>query len=236
MLNKDEFLSTHPDVHTGMDAYSVDGEKLGEVERLDSDSVTIEKGWFFPKDFTIRYDDIVDIREDHVVVSRSRADLEGWRDEGYSGWEEYDQANEESRMDTDRQTRRGASSKDETRIPIREEELEAEKRQHEGDVRLKKVVHTETQHMKVPVQKEEVIIERVPIEESEMRETGDVEFREEEVRIPIVEEEVEIRKRPVVKEEVRAHKETRTEQRDVRGEVRKEDVKVERNEPKKRNR
>jgi len=97
MLHKDEFLSTHPGIHTGMDAYSVDGEKLGEVERLDEDSVTIEKGWFFPRDFTVRYDDIVDIREDHLVVSRSRADLEGWRDEGYSGWEEYDRANAEPR-------------------------------------------------------------------------------------------------------------------------------------------
>jgi len=48
MLHKDEFLNAHPDVHTGMNAYSVDGEKLGEVEMLDEDSMTIEKGWFFP--------------------------------------------------------------------------------------------------------------------------------------------------------------------------------------------
>jgi stress response protein YsnF len=152
MLNKDEFLSTHPDVHTGMDAYSVDGEKLGEVERLDNDSVTIEKGWFFPRDFTIRYDDIVDIREDHVVVSRSRADLEGWRDEGYSGWDEYDQAN--------RETRRQARQEDETRIPIREEELEAEKRQRQGDVRLRKATHTEAERLRTPGQKEDTKVER----------------------------------------------------------------------------
>jgi uncharacterized protein (TIGR02271 family) len=228
MLHKDEFLIAHPDVRTGMDAYSVDGEKLGEVERLDEDSVTIEKGWFFPRDFSIRYDDIVDIREDHVVVSRSRSDLEGWRDEGYSGWDEYDRANTE--------TRREARREDETRMPIREQELEAEKRQHEGDVRLKKVVHTETEHMKVPVEKEDVVIERAPAEEPETREAGEAQSREEEVRIPIVEEGVEVRKRPVVKEEVRAHKETHVGQKDVSGKVRKEDVQVERNEPKRRNR
>jgi uncharacterized protein (TIGR02271 family) len=224
MLNKDEFLSAHPDIHTGMDAYSVDGEKLGEVERLDDDSITIEKGWFFPRDFTIRYDDVVDIREDHLVVSRSRADLEGWQDEGYSGWDEYDRANRETTKET-----RG---EEETRIPIREEELEAEKQRREGDVRLKKVVHTETRHMKVPAEKEDVVVERVPVEESEARETGEAEFREEEARIPIVEEDVEVRKRPVVKEEVRAHKESHRPEKDVRGKVRKEDVKVERNEPK----
>jgi len=60
-----------------MDAYSVDGEKLGEVEMLEEDSMTIEKGWFFPRDFTVRYDDVVDVRKDRLVISRSRVDLEG---------------------------------------------------------------------------------------------------------------------------------------------------------------
>ncbi len=226
MLNKDEFLNTHPDLHTGMDAFSVDGEKLGEVERLDDDSITIEKGWFFPRDFTIRYDDVVDIREDHLVVSRSRADLEGWRDEGYTGWDDYDRAN--------RETTREAGQREETKIPLREEELEAEKQQREGEVRLHKVVHTETREMKVPIQKEEVVIERTPVEEPYGRDIGEAEFREEEVRIPIVEEEVEVRKRPVVKEEIRAHKEARTEEEEVSGEVRKEDIEVERKEPKSR--
>ena len=226
MLNKDEFLNTHPDIHTGMDAFSVDGEKLGEVERLDDDSITIEKGWFFPRDFTIRYDDVVDIREDHLVVSRSRADLKGWRDEGYSGWDEYDRAN--------RETTREAGQREETRIPLREEELEAEKQQREGEARLHKVVHTETKRMKVPVEKEEVVIERTPVEEPYGRDIGEAEFGEEEVRIPIVEEEVEIRKRPVVKEEVRTRKESRTEEREVGGEVRKEDIEVERKEPRPR--
>jgi uncharacterized protein (TIGR02271 family) len=231
MLNKGEFLNTHPDVHTGMDAYSVDGEKLGEVERLDDDSITIEKGWFFPRDFTIRYDDVVDIREDRLVVSRSRADLEGWRDEGYSGWNEYDRANMESPRKTGRQETRKAGQ-EETRIPLREEELEAEKQRREGEVRLRKTVHTESKHMEVPLEKEDVEIERVPAEEPEARDIGEAEFREEDVRIPIVEEEVEVRKRPVVKEEVRARKQSRTQQKDVSGKIRKEDVKVEREEPK----
>jgi hypothetical protein len=133
MLHKNEFLSSHPDVHAGMDAYSVDGEKLGELERLDENSVTIEKGWFFPRDFTVRYDDIVDIREDRVVVSRSRKDLEGWQDEGYSGWDEYDRAKAEVHMETGRQTRREAGGKDETKTPV---------------------------HMEVPTQKEDVKVER----------------------------------------------------------------------------
>lgn len=215
MLRKDEFLSTHPDVRTGMDAYTVDGEKLGEVRRLDEDSITIEKGWFFPKDFTVRYDDVVDTREDHVIVRESRGDLDAWRDDRYAGWSEYDQAN----------------AAEETRMPLHEEELEAERRQRQGEVRLHKTVHTETRHMEVPVTREEVVVERVPVEEPG-RDVGDRAFGEEEARIPIVEEEVEVRKRPVVKEEVRARKERHTEKRDVSGKVRKEDVRVERDRPK----
>ena len=222
MLRKNDFLSTHPEIHTHMDAYSLDGEKLGEVETLDEDSITIEKGWFFPKDFTIRYDDVVDIREDHLIVNRGRTDLEEWRTPDYAGWEEYDRT---SRADLGR--REAGRTEEEARIPIREEELEAEKIRKEDEVRLHKVVHTEMKHMEVPVQKEEVIIERVPASEASQADTGGA-FREEETRIPIMEEEVEVSKRPVVKEEVRARKERRTENRDVSGEVRKEDVEVER--------
>lgn len=217
MLNKNDFLSTHPEIHTNMDVYSLDGEKLGEVERLDDDSITIEKGWFFPKDFTIRYDDVVDIREDHLIVNRGRTDLDEWRAPDYRGWDEYDRTNRaEGRTD------------EEARIPLREEELEAEKVRREDEVRLHKVVHTEMKHMEVPVEKEELVIERVPASQAGAADTGAGAFREDETRIPIMEEEVQVSKRPVVKEEVRAHKKTRTEKRDVSGEVRKEDIEVER--------
>lgn len=215
MLHKNDFLSTHPDIRTHMDAYSLDGEKLGEVERLDEDSITIEKGWFFPRDFTIRYDDVVDIREDHLIVNRGRTDLDEWRTPEYGGWDEYDRA---SRTETE----------EEARIPLHEEELEAEKTRREDEVRLHKVVHTEMKHMEVPVQKEDVIIERVPADQARGADIGEGAFREDETRIPIMEEEVEVSKRPVVKEEVRARKQRRTEQRDVSGEVRKEDIEIER--------
>ncbi len=37
MQHKNDFLNVHPEIHTHMDAYSLDGEKLGEVERLAAD-------------------------------------------------------------------------------------------------------------------------------------------------------------------------------------------------------
>jgi len=76
MLTKEEFVKTHPDVRVGMTAYSMDGEKLGVIERVAEDNLTIERGWFFHKDFVIPYDDIEDIRADQVIVRQRREDFE----------------------------------------------------------------------------------------------------------------------------------------------------------------
>ncbi len=62
MLTKEEFVKTHPDIRAGMTVYSTDDEKLGVIERFDDDNFTVERGWFFHKDFMIPYDDIEDIR------------------------------------------------------------------------------------------------------------------------------------------------------------------------------
>jgi len=84
MSRKDEFLGTHPDVRTGMDVCNLDGEKLGEIERLDEDNILVEKGWLFPRDFSVRYDDVVDIRKDCLVIAEDRTNVPDDRDEGYS--------------------------------------------------------------------------------------------------------------------------------------------------------
>ncbi len=244
MLTKEEFVKTHPDVRLGMTAYSIDGEKLGVIERIDEDSLIIERGWFFHKDFTIPYDDIEDIREDQVIVRQRREDFErerteagrmeeaGRREESEftgrtGGMGEYERGREEETGGYGR-----GRETEEARIPIREEELKAEKRAKESEVGIRKEVRTETEHLEVPVQKEDVIVERAPAEEESWTSVaGEKAFEEEEIRIPVKEEEVEVTKRPVVKEEVRVRKEARTETEPVSGEVRKEEVKVEPNKP-----
>ncbi len=237
MLTKEEFVKTHPDVRVGMTVHSIDDEKLGVIERIDEDNLLIERGWFFHKDFTIPYDDIEDIREDQVIVRLRREDFEERRAEegqvreeseftgstGGSG--EYERGHEEETSEYGR-----GRETEEARIPLREEKLEAEKRAQESEVVIRQEVRTETEHLEVPVQKEDVVGERAPVEEETWRTVaGETAFEEEEFRIPVKEEEVEVSKRPVVKEEVRVRKETRTENEPVGGEVRKEDVKVEPN-------
>ncbi len=222
MLTKEEFVKTHPDIRVGMTAYSMDGDKLGVIERVDENNLMIERGWFFHKDFVIPYDDIEDIGGDRVILRRRREDLE-------------EERVEEERMEEPEFTGRAGGmgeygrgrETEEARIPVREEELEAEKRAKKSEVGIRKEVRTETEHLEVPIQKEDIIIERAPAQESWTSVAGEKAFEEEEIRIPVKEEEVEVSKRPVVKEEVRVRKETRTENQPVRGAVRKEEVKVE---------
>src|SRR5512135_1621593 len=86
------------------------------------------------------------------------------------------------------------------RIQLREEELLAHKQLVEtGEVRVRKEVVTEHRTMEVPVQREEVVIER----QAPTGEPAASDIRPgEEIRIPVRKEQVTVEKRPVVKEEV----------------------------------
>jgi uncharacterized protein (TIGR02271 family) len=111
-------------------------------------------------------------------------------------------------------------------MELREEELHARKTPVQtGEVRVRKEVTTEHKTLDVPVQREEVVIERHPASghasSSEIREG-------EELRIPVMEEQVNVEKRAVVKEEVSVGKRTVNETEHVSGDVRKENVRVER--------
>jgi uncharacterized protein (TIGR02271 family) len=115
-------------------------------------------------------------------------------------------------------------------IEVKEERLHAEKRPVEtGEVTVRKEVHTENRTIEVPVQREEVVIERTPVHGRAATEgiTGDAIRAGEEVRIPVREEQVNVTKEAVVNEEVRVGKRTVQDTERVSGQVRKEEVKVE---------
>ena len=113
------------------------------------------------------------------------------------------------------------------RIQLREEELQVHKQLVEtGKVRVRKEVVTEHRTIEVPVQREEIVIERhapngAPVPDSNIG-PG------EEIHIPVRREQVFVEKRPVVKEEVTVGKRVVQDTERVGGEVRKEEVRVER--------
>ncbi|MBV9670665.1 MAG: YsnF/AvaK domain-containing protein, partial [Acidobacteriales bacterium] len=91
------------------------------------------------------------------------------------------------------------------RIQLLSEVLNVRKdRVQRGEVRLRKEVVSETQTVQVPVRREELVIERTPVEGQRMA-AGQI-GSEKEIRVPLSEERATVEKRPVVREEVRVGK------------------------------
>jgi uncharacterized protein (TIGR02271 family) len=110
-----------------------------------------------------------------------------------------------------------------------EEEVRVGTAQRErGRARLRKYVVTEQVETTVPVQHEEVRVEREPITEDNVdRAMEGPEISEEEHEVVLHEEEPLVDKRVVPKERVRLEKDTVTEQAEVSEEVRKERIEAE---------
>jgi uncharacterized protein (TIGR02271 family) len=96
-----------------------------------------------------------------------------------------------------------------------------------GRARLRKYVTTEQQTVTVPVQREEVRVEREPITDANLAAaTSGPAISEEEHEVTLHEETPVVEKRAVPKERVRLGTETVTEERQVTEEVRKEQIEV----------
>jgi uncharacterized protein (TIGR02271 family) len=231
--NRTSFQTRFPAMTEGQTVYSKNGERLGKITQMGDDVIRIEKGIFFPKDFTCRYDDISDVRDDNVYLNLDASELSEWKEESYAGWNYTEGLNTGSyraEPRTEFKDRYPDWSTKDLKVPVAEEELEAQKTAREaGSVRLHKIVHTELKHFTVPVMREEVRIDRTPVSDQEAaaKSTAPDAFSEKTIDVPVMEEEVTVTKRPVVKEEVHVSKERITEERDVSGEVRKEEVRVE---------
>jgi uncharacterized protein (TIGR02271 family) len=93
-----------------------------------------------------------------------------------------------------------------------------------GEARIRKEVITENQNIQVPVTREELVIERRPVNEPQAasREIG----VDSEIRVPLSEERVSVERKPIVREEVEVGKRQVTEERTVGDQVRHEELKV----------
>ena len=129
----------------------------------------------------------------------------------------YDEGVNQSRGDD-------LEDEDELRVQRTEEELAAGTREREaGQLKVRKRVRTDRQHIEVPTRHEEVSVERVPVE----GEASEAEIGEDEVVVPVTEEEVVVGKRPMVKEEVRIRKDVVEDTEVVEEDVRREEIEVE---------
>ena len=108
-------------------------------------------------------------------------------------------------------------------IQLKEEQLRVTKTPVEtGDVKVRKEVHTDHRTVTVPVEREEVVVERRPAAG-----TTSGEVKAEEIRIPVKEEKVNVSKETVAREEVRVAKRKVRDTKEVSDDVRREELVVE---------
>jgi uncharacterized protein (TIGR02271 family) len=143
-------------------------------------------------------------------------------DTTYEGTAGYDTGNS---TDTSGITSETTNQPEDTDLTLSEEELAVGKRQVQtGQVRLRKVVHTEHQEVPVELRREDVEIERIPASEVG-GETANA-FEEQTIDVPVMAEEPVVEKQARVTGGVRMTKDVETETRTVGGDVRSEDVEV----------
>lgn len=120
----------------------------------------------------------------------------------------------------------GMNDRDHQTLKLYQERLVANKqRQKTGEVAIGKTVETQTAHVSVPVEREQVVIERVTPTQSAVSDMSDA-FQQEAVRMDVYEETPDIRKETVLREEVRVHKEVERETVTVDETLRREELEV----------
>ena len=117
----------------------------------------------------------------------------------------------------------GSDLEDELRVRRSEEELRVGTREREaGFLNVRKRVRTDRERVAVPTRREEVSVERVPVE----AEAPGTRIGSDELRMPVTEDEVTVEKRPVVKEVIRIRKDVVEDTEVVEEDVRREEIEV----------
>lgn len=117
---------------------------------------------------------------------------------------------------------------DNEKIQLKEEKLDIDKNEvTTGEVEVRKEVIRDTETVEVPVEREEIVIERKPVSDDSSTASADsIDDTGETINIPVKEEQIEVNKRAVVNEEVEVRKEHHEETKQVSEEVAREELDV----------
>jgi uncharacterized protein (TIGR02271 family) len=119
------------------------------------------------------------------------------------------------------------NDENELRVQRVEEELRTGTRErHAGSVRVRKRVRTDREEVRVPKKRQEVSVERVPVEGDMGAFEPEVANDGAEIRVPVIEEEIVVERRPVVKEVLLLRKEVVEDEEVVEENVRKEEINI----------
>jgi len=193
-------------IHEGMEVFDRDGDKIGMAGETLGDVFNVDAGFLGMKEYYVPFEAVTDIQDDAIYVNCDKDDLDRL------GWDRRP----EGRVDT---------SESEA-LRLREEELRATKTPVEtGRVQLSKEVVEEDRTLEVPVTREEVYVERRPVERRPSDRPIDG-TETQAISVPVREEHVEVEKRPVVYEEVGIGKRSTTETQQVFETVRREELRM----------
>jgi uncharacterized protein (TIGR02271 family) len=250
-------MSTTPDVRSWIDQDLVDSshDKIGKINEIYVDRQTGEPKFVAVKTGLLGSKvSLVPIEEgqghgDHVAVPYSKdqvkdapnidADAELSEQEEQRLYEHYglqyatyDGPDHDSLGDADRDTRHqrdGSGSNADDAMTRSEEELRVGTTSREsGRARLRKYVVTEMVEKTVPVRREEVRVEREPINDANVDSALEgPDIAEDEHEVVLHAEEPVVETRTVPKERVRLQTDTVSDEETVTGEVRKERIDVE---------
>jgi uncharacterized protein (TIGR02271 family) len=246
-------MPTTQDVQTwkGQTLFGPDNDKIGEIADVYLDRQSGEPEWlavktgmfgsnisFVPIQDATTGGDGITVPYDKAKVKdapNAQADGELSPEEEQRLYEHYGVAWGEFDYDREYESDRQAVGRDtsgpttDDAMTRSEEELAVGKTKREvGRARLRKYVVTEQVQTTVPVQREEVRVEREPITDGNVGNAMDgPAISEEEHEVTLHAEEPVVEKRAVPKERVRLDKETVVEDRTVSDEVRKEQIEAE---------
>ena len=229
----------------GRNAVDSDGDKIGKIEEIYMDAETGKPEWlavktgmlgskvsFIPLAETTESGGEVWVPYDkHQVKDAPNAEADGElsQEEEAALYRHYGLEYSEYRSDREAVGRDTSGATTDDAMTRSEEELRVGKTQRErGRARLRKYVVTEEVEKTVPVQREEVRLEREPITDANVGDATDgPAISEDEHEVTLHEEEVVTEKRAVPKERVRLDKDTVTEDQTISEQVRKEQIESE---------
>ena len=237
-------ISHEPQTWEGQTLHDSAGQKIGEITNLYIDGDTGEAGWMavdtggmlsskvtlVPTQGATQSDDGVVVPYDKSLVDDAptfKQDAEISYDEAHALFEHYSLGADQGQRRPVGHDVSGPTTDD--AMTRSEEELRVGTAAQEvGRVRLRKYIVTENVQTTVPVQREEVRIEREPITEANVGDALDgPALSEEEHEVTLHAEQPVVEKRVVPKERVRLEKDTYVEHAQVSEEVRSEQIEAE---------
>jgi uncharacterized protein (TIGR02271 family) len=214
-------MQTHlNEVQPGWDVIDRLGEKIGDVNTVESDYLVLTKGLIFVKDLYVPLEaiDKVDTADQTVTLNVQKADIDETR------WAQAPAASSRGAFTEGSSDFTDGSSDNDTVLTVKEERIRADKaRKQTGEVAVGKRIVEQQADMDVDVTHEEVEVTRRRVDRpADANET----FTEDEatIRVPVTAEEVSVTKEPRVVEEIVVSKRPVTETKRVSDTVRREEV------------